>query len=182
MCIRDSIRSVSIELYQELFRLIIIAFTVWQVFLGSLEVGILAMVLLYFGKIEEAASEFAQTYSEFVSSKIDMFRMKEIMRTEPSIENTGELSFNENWQTLKFKDVSFAYHGQSVLKGFSLDIERGQKIGIAGISGAGKSTLFKLLLKLYEGYKGDIVFDKCSLEDIKPVSYTHLTLPTTPYV
>jgi ABC-type multidrug transport system fused ATPase/permease subunit len=129
------------------------------------------MVLLYFGKIEESAYEFAETYSQFVTAKIAMLRMKEILQTEPKIENSGTKNFDPQWKKLFLKNLSFSYHGQKVLKNFFLEIKKGEKIGIIGISGTGKSTLFKLLLKLYDDYEGQILFDQNSLHDIKRSSF-----------
>lgn len=165
------VRTCILDIYQEFFRLIIVGFTLWQIFLGNLEVGILAMVLLYFGKIVESAYEFAETYSEFVTAKIDMYRMKEIMLVEPEIENAGSHTFNDNWKELRFQNLSFGYYGQEVLKNISLTVKKGEKIGIIGISGGGKSTLFKLLLKLYQDYQGEILFDNCSLKEINRANY-----------
>lgn len=171
------IRSVSLGLYQEVFRLGTVAFTLWHIFQGNLEIGVLAMVLLYFGKIEESAHEFAETYSEFVRAKIAMLRMKQLLRIEPVIESSGHLAFPKDWKQLEMKSLSFAYHGQQVLKNFSLTIRRGEKVGIVGISGTGKSTLFKLLLKLYESYEGGIMYDQKNLKDITRSSYLqHLTI------
>lgn len=164
-------RSGILSIYQELFRILIIVFTLWQIFQGNLEVGVLVMVLLYFEKIEESAYEFAQTYNEFVTAKIAMWRIKEILKTEPTIEKSGTKTFDSEWKTLSLKNISFSYHGQKVLKNFSLEIKKGEKIGIVGISGTGKSTLFKLLLKLYDNYDGQILFDQSSLHDIKRESF-----------
>lgn len=165
------IRASSLNLYQEFFRIVLVIFTLWQIFQGNLEVGILAMVIWYFGKIEASAYEFAETYNEFVTAKIAMFRMKEILRTKPTVEKSGTKQFNPEWQKLTLKNINFSYRGQKVLKNFSLEIKKGEKIGIVGISGTGKSTLFKLILKLYDDYEGNIMFDKYSLHDIKRSSY-----------
>ena len=43
------------------------------------------------------------------------------------------------------KDLSFAYPGRPILKGFSTRIMRGDRVGIVGPNGAGKSTLLGLL-------------------------------------
>ena len=53
----------------------------------------------------------------------------------------------------------------SILKNITTTINKGETVGIVGESGSGKSTLALAMM----GY-------------VKPVSYTHLTLPTTPYV
>jgi len=53
----------------------------------------------------------------------------------------------------------------------SLTIEPGQKVGLVGRSGAGKSTLVKLLLRLYDAEKGQILIDG---QDIKTVTQASL--------
>jgi ABC-type multidrug transport system fused ATPase/permease subunit len=165
------LREAVLNLYQEFFRIGIIVFTVWQILEGNLEVGVIAMVLFYFKKIEEASYEFSETYSEFVSAKIALLRMKEILLEEPAIENEGTVNFNPRWKKLIFKNVNFSYHNKKIIRDFSLTINKGEKVGIVGISGTGKSTLFKLILKLYSNYQGDITFDKIPLTKIKRKSY-----------
>jgi len=165
------VRGGILSLYQETFRFIIVGFTLWQIFLGNLEVGIIAMVILYFRKIEEASYEYASMYNEFVTAKIDLYRMKEVLRELPSIEDSGNKKFNTKWKQLDFKNIRFSYHKKNILQNFSLSIKRGEKIGIVGISGTGKSTLFKLILKLYNDYEGEIAFDTTQLKDIKRESY-----------
>jgi ATP-binding cassette, subfamily B, multidrug efflux pump len=59
-----------------------------------------------------------------------------------------------------FDDVDFAYGGKKeVLKGFTLRIKPGEKIGLVGRSGAGKSTIVNLLLRFYDVEKGRVLID-----------------------
>jgi len=164
-------RGASLNLHQEFFRQGIILYTVIGVFQGRFEVGLIAMVLLYFGKIRESAGELAEVANEFVISKIAVMRMKDILNEKPTIELSGRKTFDLNWKRITFKGVHFSYKGRKVLDDFSLQIRRGEKIGIVGLSGAGKSTLFKLLLKLHDGYEGSILFDQRALKDIKRKSF-----------
>lgn len=97
--------------------------------------------------------------------------MKELLLVQPTIEGVGKLPFIPTWRTLKMREVSFAYRQRKVLKDVNLSIARGEKVGIVGFSGAGKSTLFKILLKLYEDYSGEITVDGVSLRDIERDSY-----------
>jgi len=63
---------------------------------------------------------------------------------------------------IRFDHIHFGYKGQQdrpVIKGLSLDIPAGQKLGLVGTSGAGKSTLVSLLLRFYELEEGTITID-----------------------
>ncbi len=69
--------------------------------------------------------------------------------------------------------ISFAYpNGNLVLKGLSLRLEEGDKIGLLGENGAGKTTLLHIILGLLKPAKGEItVFGKrCETEqDFKKI-------------
>ena len=56
-----------------------------------------------------------------------------------------------------------------------LSIQSGSIFGVIGFSGAGKSTLVRLFNNLEQPTSGDVTIDG---DNIGPVSYTHLTLPT----
>jgi ATP-binding cassette subfamily C protein len=65
------------------------------------------------------------------------------------------------------KDLCFSYpNGAQVLRGVSLRIRPGEKIGIVGASGGGKSTLTQALIGLYPPSSGMIYFDGVPFTDI----------------
>ncbi|ANE55622.1 ATP-binding cassette domain-containing protein [Methylomonas sp. DH-1] len=53
-------------------------------------------------------------------------------------------------------NVNFRYQDKTIIKDFSLLIERGDKIGLLGNNGAGKSTLLKLLLGQLQPSEGSV--------------------------
>ncbi len=68
---------------------------------------------------------------------------------------------------ISLKNVSFGYdEGGDVLKNVSLEIKKGEMIGIVGKSGVGKSTLINLVMRLYDVTSGSIEIDGTDLRDI----------------
>lgn len=74
--------------------------------------------------------------------------------------------FPRDWKTIAFKNVSFNYGGDQVLKNVSLTVKRGEVIALVGESGSGKSTLVNLLERFYDPTEGEILVDGISLHDI----------------
>lgn len=76
----------------------------------------------------------------------------------------GEMPVESGFRSLRFEKVNYSYgvggdaEGDLVLKEVSFALERGKTLAIVGATGSGKSTIIKLLIKLYEGYRGDIYY------------------------
>lgn len=65
-------------------------------------------------------------------------------------------------------DVSLSYDHNlpDVLKGISVSINSGEKVGIVGRTGAGKSSFFQVLFRMYEP-RGTILIDGVDVRKIK---------------
>jgi ATP-binding cassette subfamily F protein uup len=61
---------------------------------------------------------------------------------------------NSGKKVIVADNISFAYGDQTIVKNFSVNIQRGDKIGLIGANGAGKTTLLRLLLKQLEPDSG----------------------------
>lgn len=154
--------------YYYLFEVGLISFIVWGIINGRYEVSMLILFHGYLQRVVESSWEMAETTQQVIVGKIWVGRMMQILNTEPIIEHPElkQKEYPTNWQKLSIKNVHFDYEGQPALTDISLEIKRGEKIGIVGLSGAGKSTLFKLLMDLHEDYQGDISLDDVSLKNI----------------
>jgi ABC-type multidrug transport system fused ATPase/permease subunit len=67
-----------------------------------------------------------------------------------------------------FNDVYLRYRAgfETVLNGVSLEVSSGESLGIVGRTGSGKSSLFRILLRLNEFEKGQILIDGVDISKI----------------
>lgn len=66
---------------------------------------------------------------------------------------------------LKIKNVKKRYATKEALKGVSLDIYKGEILGLLGVNGAGKTTLSSIIATLHPPTEGDIEFEGTSIYD-----------------
>lgn len=59
---------------------------------------------------------------------------------------------------LKIDNISAGYHHEEVIKGVSLEINRGDFLGLIGPNGSGKTTLLRLATRVLTPGKGQIYF------------------------
>jgi ATP-binding cassette subfamily C protein LapB len=71
---------------------------------------------------------------------------------------------------IEFKEVGFTYPGSELeaLRGVSLRIHAGERVGIIGRVGSGKSTLLKLILGLYQPTAGAVRVDGVDIRQLDP--------------
>lgn len=75
---------------------------------------------------------------------------------------------------ISVKNVYKSFGQVEVLKGVSLDIERGEKVAVIGPSGSGKSTMLRCLNLLETPTKGEIWFDGKLTNDVDPSLHPEL--------
>ncbi len=111
-------------------------------------------------------------YITFIPRNISNFltslgKVLEIIEEEPEVSDISmpiDIRFEGD---INFKDVTFGYESYNpVLEHISLDVKKGEMIGIVGHSGSGKTTLINLLMRLYDVTEGSIEIDDVNIKDI----------------
>lgn len=102
--------------------------------------------------------------SHFMTS---LGKVLEILEEEPEVSDIGLPIDIEIEGDISISDVTFGYESYNpVLEHITLDIKKGEMIGIVGHSGSGKTTLINLLMRLYDVTEGEIKIDNVNIKDI----------------
>ncbi|WP_108423013.1 ABC transporter ATP-binding protein [Flagellimonas amoyensis] len=94
-------------------------------------------------------------------------RVLEVLESENPIKDMeGALEKTDFSAAIEFKDTSFKYEDDYVLKSFNLKVEKGQTVALVGQSGSGKSTVANLITRFYDVNKGEIAIDGTNIKNI----------------
>lgn len=101
-------------------------------------------------------SGIANTFQSTVAAAERIFNFLE----QPEEQETGDAVPENVEGNVTFYHVRFGYNEDKIIiKDFSCDVKKGQRIAIVGPTGAGKTTVVKLLMRFYELNGGDIYLD-----------------------
>ena len=134
---------------------------------GTLTFGALVAFIQYIERFFAPIRDLSSKYSVMQGAMASLERTFTLLDTEEEKQQTlpapaasAALPAAQGVQSISFKDVWFAYNGEDyVLKGFSLDMKRGEKVALVGETGGGKTTVTRLLSRLYEVNRGSITID-----------------------
>lgn len=124
--------------------------------------------MLVFSQIIPPAKTFATGYYNIQKGLASADRIFDILDAEEVInEKPDAVTINEFNKVIEYKDVTFRYEEEDVLKDINIKIAKGKIIALVGESGGGKSTLADLLPRFYDTVKGDILIDGINLKDYR---------------
>jgi len=95
-------------------------------------------------------------------------RLFEILDLEPDVVEAPDAVDVELKGAIECENVWFTYDGiHYALKGVSLKVKPGERVGLVGPSGSGKTTLAKLLLHLHDPQVGALRYDGIDVKRIR---------------
>jgi ABC-type multidrug transport system fused ATPase/permease subunit len=133
---------------------------------GRLSPGFFLTYATYFDKLRQTATEFTDRFQWMIERKSNLGRMMPLFWTDNRLPS-GNRQFPADWQRIHLRDAVFHYDDKPAVGPLSLEVRRGEIVGIAGTSGSGKSTLIKLLLGLYHLDRGTLKIDDVPIAEIR---------------
>lgn len=98
----------------------------------------------------------------FERGAASMGRIQEVMQQQPAIREPADpVRLDSPKGGLEFRNVWFRYPGTErwVLRDVSFRVEPGQTVAVVGPTGAGKTSIVRLIPRLYDADRGEVLVD-----------------------
>ncbi len=169
---RVNIRQSSAHPMSEFLGTVMIVIVLWFGGVLVLKAGTLSgpifiyyMVMLY--SIINPLKDFSKAGYNIPKGLASMERVDKILKAENTIKDPAiPKRLNHFDHQIEFRNVSFKYADQWVLKDINLTIPKGKTIALVGQSGSGKSTLVDLIPRYYDVQEGEVLIDGINVKDL----------------
>jgi ATP-binding cassette subfamily B protein len=135
---------------------------------GQISLGTLMAFLLISGMLYPRIASLTNSVLSFQEVRASLYRFIEYHQVAPTViedPNARQLIIDKGVVTLN--NVTFNYlPNRPVLKGINAIFQNNSITAIVGRSGTGKSTLARLLIRMYEPSKGNIIVDDTDIKDV----------------
>ncbi|AFY61760.1 ABC transporter ATP-binding protein [Synechococcus sp. PCC 6312] len=144
----------------------------------QIDFGVLATFILFSQRVFDPLRQLAEKFTTIQAGFTAVERITDLMNQPIAIRDPEKPTLLPSPATspaigeVKFSDVWLAYKDDEyVLQGLDFTIKPGEKVAIVGPTGAGKSSLIRLLCRLYEASRGQVLVDGV---DVRNLSQTEL--------
>ncbi|MFE4106984.1 ABC transporter ATP-binding protein [Almyronema epifaneia] len=136
--------------------------------------GVLASFILFAQRLFDPLRQFADKFTAIQAGFTAIERIRDLLNEPIEIrdpENAERVQYLTRSTTLpgeiRFKQVWFGYKpDEYVLQDLDFTIRPGEKVALVGPTGAGKSSIIRLLCRLYDVSKGEILLDGINIRDL----------------
>lgn len=129
--------------------------------------------IIVFSQLLVPVQSIAKNSANLSKAKASQERIEEILSADDKIlDPENPVKIQPMKKGIEFKNVSFAYQSEMVLKNLNFELLKGKTVALVGESGSGKSTIADLLPRFYDVNTGEITYDgininQFSLHDLR---------------
>lgn len=135
---------------------------------GEITLGMLVAFISYITRLMWPMIAIGQLFNILERGSASYDRITEILNEKSNIKEniTGDNESISGDIHIRIDEFTYPDDDDISLKDIQIDIQRGNTLGIVGRTGSGKSSLFKLLLRDYDDYQGEITLNNHQIKDL----------------
>lgn len=133
---------------------------IMKVYSGALLVGSLVFSFSVISRFQTALNALFENFGNLTEHRKNINILMDCLGIPPMVVGGSRILDPSGPIKIELKNIAFAYPGENpreVIENISLTINSGDSIAIVGLNGAGKTTLIKLLTRVYDPTKGEIL-------------------------
>jgi len=124
--------------------------------------------LVFFYSIINPAKAFSTAFYSIEKGMASVDRIDAILQAKNPIADKEKAQSKHSFEhEIEFRNVTFAYHEDLILKNINLKIPKGKTVALVGKSGSGKTTFVKLIPRFWDIKTGEILIDGVNIKDVK---------------
>ena len=131
---------------------------------GSLTIGQFMIFNGYIGVISRPLYYLIEYMDDFQNYKISLKKVKNLFNTKAKQKDEGRLELN-SINEIKFKNVEFEVEDKKVLSDINFTLNKNKTYAFIGEVGSGKSSIGRLILRIIDRTKGEILINDKKIDD-----------------
>jgi len=133
---------------------------------SSISGSVFIVYLGIFSQLIPPAKNITQAVYNIQKGSASVDRIQQVLKAPEVIEEKPDARSIDKFENeIEYRNLSFKYKNEFVLKDINLKISKGKTVAIVGASGGGKSTLVDLLSRFYDSTRGELLIDGINIKD-----------------
>lgn len=146
--------------------MLVLLYTTYEVSQGRASAGSFVAFITSMMMLNQPIKKFQESWVRIQGVAVIAQRVFLVLENSNEVPQNGKnLPFPADWKKIEYKNVSFTYGREMILKNVNLEINRGEVIALVGSSGSGKSTIVNLFERFFDATSGEILVDGTNILD-----------------
>ena len=133
---------------------------------GTISLGMIVLLQTYILRLIDFLWGIGQTLRHTFIAISEASEILQIIDTPHEIQDKSSKKLKLQHGAISFNNVNFSYGENQIFHDLNFHIKPNQRVALVGESGSGKTTITKLLFRLYDIQKGEILIDDQNIAEI----------------
>ena len=133
---------------------------------GTISLGIIVLLQTYILRLIDFLWGIGQTLRHTFIAISEASEILQIIDTPHEIQDKSSKKLKLQHGAISFNNVNFSYGENQIFHDLNFHIKPGERVALVGESGSGKTTITKLLFRLYDIQKGEILIDDQNIAEV----------------